>query len=160
MTDARIAVFAGLLDSLVQTHGLDIEFFPFQPEQDGGDAKIARRVQNLMREQAHSRILDWTIDVAEIATRFARSKLVFAMRLHAAVLAATYRAPCILMPYDQKVVEFGLQAQIHHTLTPEDLDQPELAHQTIEDMMANPVPPAALPPSADWLTLTLSEFRH
>jgi polysaccharide pyruvyl transferase WcaK-like protein len=158
MTDERLAAFAGMLDTLAERYGLEIEFFPFQPAQDGGDARIARRVQSLMQHAGRSRILEWTVDVGELAARLSRSRLVIAMRLHAAVLAATYSAPCILMPYDQKVVEFGKQAEIPHILTPEILDKPEKSRQFLENVMANLVAPAALPPAADWLTLTLDSL--
>jgi len=158
MTDARLSTFAALLDSLAEKHNLEIEFFPFQPEQDGGDARIARRVQSQMRRAGQSRILAWTIDPAELAARLNRSRLVIAMRLHAAVLAATYAVPCILMPYDQKVVEFGKQAQIPDTLTAEILDNPEIAQLFLERFMSQSAIPAPLSPAADWLTLTLQSI--
>ena len=160
MPDFRIATFANLLDDLVEKHNLDIEFFPFQPEQDGGDALMAARVQSRMHHASRSRILDWTIDVAEVASRFARSHVVIAMRLHAAVLAATYSSPCILMPYDQKVVEFGQQAIIPHILTPDLLDAPDKAHKFLDEAMRGLVVPQPLEPCADWLTLTLKEFYN
>ncbi len=160
MPDFRIATFANLLDDLVEKHNLDIEFFPFQPEQDGGDARMAAKVQSKMRHGDHSRILDWTIDVTEIAARFARSHVVIAMRLHAAVLAATYSAPCILMPYDQKVFEFGQQAKIPHVMAADLLDNPEKAHHFLDTVMRDLVVPQPLEPATDWLTLTLKEFYN
>jgi polysaccharide pyruvyl transferase CsaB len=159
LSDNRLQTLAGLLDAIVEEHNLDIEFFPFQPEQDGGDARIAHRVQTLMRHAGRTRILDWTIDVAEIAERVSRSRLVIAMRLHAAVLAATYAVPCVLMPYDQKVVEFGKQAQIPYTLMPEMLDEPAAAARLLESAFTDLIPPPPLEPDGDWLRMTLASLN-
>jgi polysaccharide pyruvyl transferase CsaB len=158
MTGNRIAIFAGMLDLLVEEYGLEIEFFPFQPEQDGGDAAIARKVQQAMRHLHKSQILGWTLDTGEIARRLARCRLVIAMRLHAAVLAATYAVPCILMPYDQKVVEFGKQAGLPYVLRPEMLDRPDLAQQTLRQWMTNLAIPEPLPSDGDWLTFRLNSI--
>lgn len=155
MTESRIETLAGMLDSLVEQHGVDIEFFPFQPGEDGGDAVVSQSVQNRMRHAAKSRVLDWTIDLTELAARYARSRLVIAMRLHAAVLAATYAVPCVLMPYDQKVVEFGEQAKIPYVLNQETLDSPVLAHEILERAMSEQIAPAALERDGDWMKATL-----
>ena len=158
MSDYRIGTLAGMLDSIVERQNLDIEFFPFQPGHDGGDAGIAHKVQAKMRHAVRTCLLEWTIDVAEIANRLSRSRLVLAMRLHAAVLAATYAVPCILMPYDEKVVEFGKQAQIPYVLTPEMLDKPVMAQSLLEKCMAELIPPAPLAPSGDWMSFTLQSL--
>lgn len=155
MTERRIETLAGMLDSLVEQHGVDIEFFPFQPEGHGGDAAIAHKVQSRMRHPAESRILSWTINLPELADRFARSRLVIAMRLHAAVLAATYAIPCVLMPYDQKVVEFGEQAQIPYVLNQETLDDPVRACEILNQAMLDQIAPLSLEPSGDWMKTTL-----
>lgn len=156
MTEERIAAFAGLLDSLVVQYGLDIEFFPFQPENAGADLKIARAVRSKMLRPDSAHVLDWTLDLQEIADRFLRSRLVIAMRLHAAVLAGTYGVPCVIMPYDQKVVEFGKQAGIAHSLTAELLDQPVMALHVLADCLDRGLAPAPLERSGDWTELTLS----
>ena len=155
LTPIRIETLAAILDSMVEHYGLEIEFFPFQPHDDGGDALIARQVQNSMRHSGKARILEWTLDLSEIAARYSRSRLVVAMRLHAAVLAAAYSIPCVLMPYDQKVVEFGEQAKIPYLLTPELLDKRVMAMEMLHKAMSEQIAPEPLPPAQDWMQFTL-----
>jgi hypothetical protein len=64
------------------------------------------------------------------------------------------------MPYDQKVVEFGQQAEIPHVLTAGLLDAPDKAHKFLDTAMRALVVAKPLEPSADWLTLTLKEFYN
>jgi polysaccharide pyruvyl transferase WcaK-like protein len=160
MTETRIDIFAGLLDSIVSQYGLNVDFLPFQPENDGGDVNIARKVLSRMRHSSSARILEWTLEVPEIAARYRRSRLVIAMRLHAAILAATYGTPCVIMPYDQKVVEFGKQAQIPYSLTPALLDKPVMALEMLSSSLAGQVAPAPLQSSGDWMQLTLSSLSQ
>jgi polysaccharide pyruvyl transferase WcaK-like protein len=49
---------------------------------------------------------------------------VLAMRLHAAVLAHCFERPCILMPYDHKLREFGQLMGISDVIDSDTLESP------------------------------------
>ena len=109
LTDARVRALAAGLDTMAERHGLRIVFLPFQASGEGEDEKLHHRVALAMRNRGAALVRPWSADLPEIGAWFAACRFALAMRLHAAVLATAYGKPCVLMPYDHKVVEFAKQ---------------------------------------------------
>jgi polysaccharide pyruvyl transferase WcaK-like protein len=106
MTRGRIRRLAGMLDAVVERDDVDVIFVPFQSGEID-DARIHRQVASAMRHQARAMSREWTNDFDAVLRLFANARGVLAMRLHAAVLAATYVRPCLVLPYDHKLREFA-----------------------------------------------------
>jgi polysaccharide pyruvyl transferase CsaB len=157
MTDARVRALAGVLDALIEEYGASIHLFPFQSLESSGDLEIHQKLQNCMHHSERTTLLDWTIDCAELARRFSRSRLVLAMRLHAAILAVAFRRPCVLMPYDEKVAAFGREASIPFVLTANILDEPTLAKTILKNALSAPEVTEIPRPIGDWLTFQLPQ---
>ncbi len=157
MTDARLQTLAHVLDSIIEEHDLTIHFFPFQCLEGGGDLQIHRDIQSRMRHSGRTVLLDWTIDCAEIARRFCTSRLVIAMRLHAAILAAAYERPCVLMPYDQKVTAFGHQSGNPFSLGAETLDEPTVAKSVLDHALSVQTMSVATDDSKSWRSFVLPQ---
>jgi polysaccharide pyruvyl transferase WcaK-like protein len=121
--DHSLRTFAASLDAMVDEQDVGIWFLPFQdaPDEAEVDHAIHERIAAMMRRSDRVMLLPWTRDLGRVAAVVARARLVIAMRLHAAVLAVAYRRPCVVMPYDRKVVEFARQADISSVIWPETL---------------------------------------
>ena len=155
MTDGRLRALAGVLDSIIEEHDTSIHFFPFQSLEANGDLKIGQELQTRMRHHERTRLLDWTIDCAELARRFSRCRLVLAMRLHAAVLSVAFQRPCVVLPYDEKVAAFGRDAKIPFFLTADMLDEPAAAKAVIQNALSTATDMPRL--TGDWLSFQLPQ---
>jgi hypothetical protein len=81
------------------------------------------------------------------------------MRLHAAVLAASFRKPCVLLPYDRKVADFGAQAGMPYVLPAEGLDSPGAATLLFDSAFGSSPPASSgLPEGGGWPALTIDEI--
>ena len=116
--EEQIRALTGILDHLADRHGFDIVFLPFQSADNQMHVRIAAR----MRHTGRATVRPWSGNLAEVARCVAGACCVVAMRLHAAVLAAAFHRPCILLPYDHKVAEFGRQMHAAHAVLPENLE--------------------------------------
>lgn len=155
MTDRRLRALAGVLDSIIEEHDASIHFFPFQLLESNGDVKINQELQTRMRHRERTKLLDWTIDCAELARRFSRCRLVIAMRLHAAVLSVAFQRPCVLLPYDEKVAAFGRDAKIPFSLTADMLDEPARAKAVIQNALSTAADMPRL--TGDWASFQLPQ---
>jgi polysaccharide pyruvyl transferase WcaK-like protein len=92
-----------------------------------------------MRNQAAFVMPDADSNLSNIGSWFAGCRCVLAMRLHAAVLATAYGKPCLLMPYDQKVIEFGKQFPVVGMASAELLDDRDGFASMLERAATSPV---------------------
>ena len=124
LNEPKIQTLAAGLDHVVEQYGLDVVFIPFQGLGSSGldDNRLHQRVVNAMRHASRTEIRPWTDDLGEICRWFQGAQGVLAMRLHAAVLAMCFERPCILMPYDHKLREFGQLMGISDAIDSETLD--------------------------------------
>jgi len=128
----RLSALAAVLDRLSEQRGLQIRFVPFQEGADDRDAEIHESTARRMRCGRDAVLSKWSDDIVAVSQTIAGARGVLAMRLHAGVLAAAFGRPCVLMPYDRKVVEFGREMALEPFLTPELLDSPDLAFETVD----------------------------
>lgn len=155
-TDGRIRQLAAALDHLSEEHDLDIEFLPFQafgPAQD--DNHIHNEVASAMSAGSRVTVRPWSDDIPGVMRAVGGAACVIAMRLHAAVLACSLERPCVLMPYDHKVVEFGRQMGLRDTITSATLDRPDELRRTLDSALTRPPVTARLSAGA-WSALSLS----
>ena len=155
-TDERIRHLASALDHLSQRHDLDIEFLPFQafgPAQD--DNHIHHEVASAMPAGSRVTVRPWSDDIPGVMRAVGGAACVIAMRLHAAVLACSLERPCVLMPYDHKVVEFGRQMGLRETITSATLDRPDELRRTLDSALTRPPVTGRLSAGA-WSALSLS----
>lgn len=126
LNEPKIQSLAAGLDYVVEQYGLDIVFLPFQGLEKAGldDNRFHQRVAAAMRHASRTEIRPWTDDLREVCRWFQAAQGVLAMRLHAAVLAICFERPCILMPYDHKLREFGQLMGISDVICPETLESP------------------------------------
>jgi polysaccharide pyruvyl transferase CsaB len=136
----RVKKFAFILDALIEQHGVDVVFMPFQQlsGSDFDDNSMHRQVGREMQHQARIRILSWTDDFRQICDHFRNALGVICMRLHAAVLAVAYARPCILMPLDHKLQEFAALMNLPHLIDVATLDQSAFVHALIENALGKP----------------------
>ncbi len=120
--EQQVRSMAGILDHLVEHHGLEIVFLPFQSAAGNDDNQVHARIAAHMRNRGRATMRPWSGDLPEAARCVAGAGCVVAMRLHAAVLAVAFHRPCLLLPYDHKVVEFGRQMRVAHAALPENLE--------------------------------------
>ena len=159
LTAARLDALAAGLDSLVESRGVTVAFFPYQVGEEGDDHRVHREIQKRMAHPASTVLLDWTSNVDALARLFRGCRLVIAMRLHAAVLAASFRKPCVLLPYDRKVADFGVQAGIPYVLPAESLDSPAAAALVFNSALGSSPPQSSgLPEGGGWPALTIDEI--
>ncbi len=151
--DAQAASVAEALDSLAGEFGLDVRFVPMQRANDDDDHDQHLRVAGRMTARA---ILDdRTPGIPEALRLFAQARVVVAMRLHAAVLAATFGKPCIFLPYDVKCVEFARSANITTLLSSDELLDRGAVRACVRRALLDE-PPAAIRDSASvWESITL-----
>jgi polysaccharide pyruvyl transferase CsaB len=132
-TDRRIQTLARGLDHLIDERNLDIVFVPFQAlTADQDDSRIHRLVAACMQRRERVTVREWTDDFRDVAGLVRGAQFVIAMRLHAAVLACSLDRPCILMPYDYKVAEFGRQMGLRYSITPGTLESVTMLDHTLE----------------------------
>jgi len=136
----RVKNFAVILDALIEQHGVDVVFTPFQQISGTGfdDNSMHRQVEKEMKHQARIEILPWTDDFRRICNRFRNARGVICMRLHAAVLAVAYARPCILMPLDHKLQQFAAVMNLPHLVEVVTLDQSASVYALIENALGKP----------------------
>ena len=134
MTDYRIGTLAQCLDDLVERHNVDVVFLPLHATlaNGRGDALLHGRVAKGMVHGDRVQLRSWTADLNEVCAWVRDAQVVLAMRLHAAVLAQAYGRPCVLMPYDRKVREFGDLMAIHHSIEAAALDNADVVMGVLE----------------------------
>jgi polysaccharide pyruvyl transferase CsaB len=156
MTENRLANFATTLDAVIARHNLRIRFLPFQDcPGSTNDNRIHEEVFHRMQRRDDAQILDWNDDFRALGEVFAGARGVIAMRLHAAILAGAFQRPCVIMPYDQKLLEFGQQAGIGDYLPAEMLDSIERSTALLEHWLGAHSCPAPQPPPERWESLRL-----
>jgi polysaccharide pyruvyl transferase CsaB len=140
MSEARIRTLAQSLDALIEQHDVDVVFLPLHATLPNGrgDATLHGRVAKAMVHAERIQLRPWTADLNEVCSWISNAKLVMAMRLHAAVLAHTYRRLCVLMPYDRKVREFGELMAIRHSIEATALDDVATVNGVLESAWAEP----------------------
>jgi polysaccharide pyruvyl transferase CsaB len=134
MTEDRIHTLARSLDELIERHDVDVVFLPLHVTLPNGrgDGLLHGRVAKAMVHPHRIQMRPWTADLGEVCSWISDARLVLAMRLHAAVLARSYGRPCVLMPYDRKVQEFGELVEIRHSLQASSLDDVASVNHVLE----------------------------
>ena len=134
MTDRRIDTLAQCLDDLIERHNVEVVFLPLHATlaNGRGDALLHSRVAKAMVHGDRVQLRSWTADLNEVCAWVRDAQIVLAMRLHAAVLAQAYGRPCVLMPYDRKVREFGDLMAIRHSIEAATLDNVDLVKGVLE----------------------------
>jgi polysaccharide pyruvyl transferase CsaB len=142
MTEARIRTLAHSLDALIERHNVDVVFLPLHAATPNGrgDASLHGRVAKAMVHAERIQLRPWTADLNEVCSWISDAQLVLAMRLHAAVLAHSYGRPCVLMPYDRKVQEFGELMAIRHSIEAATLDEVAAMDDVFESAWREPQP--------------------
>ncbi len=90
--------FAGVLDGIAESEGVEVVLIPMQPKRDG---PISWTVRDLMRHSAHVLSGDYTPD--ELMGVIGGSRMVLSMRLHALIFAGRTATPALGFAYDPKV---------------------------------------------------------
>ncbi|HEY7292716.1 MAG TPA: polysaccharide pyruvyl transferase family protein [Vicinamibacterales bacterium] len=106
LNERRIHHLAAAFDDILERRNIDIVFLPFQAQAEADDNRLHHRIADGMQHKARVRIEAWSRNVADAAECIRAAQAVVAMRLHAAVLAAGFGRPCVVMPYDFKLREF------------------------------------------------------
>lgn len=153
----RLDALAHTLDTFVDLYCCDVKFLACQTGPgDADDHCFHRQILARMKHSDCGELLDWTVDPGRISEFFAGSRMVLAMRLHAAILAAAFGKVCILMPYDRKVEEFGKQASMVHVLHASMLDDPAETGQVVANAMQEDAYKYERPAEAqEWMQLSL-----
>jgi polysaccharide pyruvyl transferase CsaB len=137
LDEGRISCLALSLDLLIRRLNLDVVFLPFQNSAQGGDNLVHQRVVSRMARREHAVIRPWTSDLVRVAECIEGARCVVAMRLHAAVAAAAFGRPYVLMPYDQKLIELAKQQQHAGELSAADLEGVDTIAPILEDAVIN-----------------------
>jgi polysaccharide pyruvyl transferase WcaK-like protein len=132
LEERHIRGFAECLDHCVEKHGLRVVFLPFQQGDEWGDELLHRQVLAAMKRPEAVLVRKWTGDFKELMECLGNARMIFAMRLHAAILGLGLRRPCILMPYDQKLDELGRQFGLKFDIRPKDLEEPSALMQVLD----------------------------
>jgi len=133
------------LDYLVEQHGLNIIFVPFQEEVDDGEGAVVNSIFKLMKYKENVTMSEWTSDLGKVLRLFRDANLIVAMRLHAAVLAVAYNKKCLVMPYDIKLDELAQQVGLTNVIHSDDLASYEKVRSSLEATI-NEVPKYHLRP--------------
>jgi polysaccharide pyruvyl transferase CsaB len=156
LSGTRLEELARALDHLVSRYDLDVKFMPFQSYPGGiDDNRVHHDVTSRMSHRDRAHVFDWNDDLSTISRHFTNARCVVAMRLHAAILATAFRRPCTLMPYDQKLVEFGDQVGIHDRIEAALLDCHDAAVTVLDSCMGGHETSAPESPPDSWETLRL-----
>lgn len=133
--ETSLRAFALSLDRIVERHNLDVCFVPLQDTAEEPDIEIHRRIASFMQFGGRAAHIAWTPELGPTAAVIRDARFVIAMRLHAAVLAAAYGRPCVVMPYDTKVKEFGRQMNFAQVDAPalQDVDRLEALYNAAHD---------------------------
>ena len=99
--DSQAPLIAELLDRVARDFDVSVVFMPMQTP---GDAKIGRKVKELMREQAY--LMETAHTSAEWIGITGEMELVLAMRLHALIFAAKRHVPTVGFIYDPKITAY------------------------------------------------------
>jgi polysaccharide pyruvyl transferase CsaB len=160
LSPARLELLTQALDNLVEKYQCELHFLACQSGNGVyDDHHLHRQIISRMRHHESSRLLDWTIDPQQISQHFGGSRMVIAMRLHAAILATAFQKPCLLMPYERKVEEFGKQAAITNILDAESLDDFANIKPVIDNAMMESGRTFRTPPGArNWMQIALNEL--
>lgn len=156
MTEGRLAALAGGLDALIEHRGLRVKFLPFQDCPGSvNDNRMHDAVFRRMQHRAAAEVLEWSDDFHALGEAFAGAQGVMAMRLHAAILARAFLRPYAIMPYDQKLLEFGQQSGSDDYIPAEMLDSPEQTKIALERWLSPHPQLASHAPPDHWESLTL-----
>jgi polysaccharide pyruvyl transferase WcaK-like protein len=153
--DVRTANFAAALDWLIAERGLRVVFLPFQTASGENDNSLHTAVRNRMQRADRAEIREWSGDLSEVASVLAGSRLVIAMRLHAAVVAAAFLRATVILPYDHKVAEFASQAAVGATLVAGDMDNALTIKAAFDAALTRAVSSRLSSEAAVWDSLTL-----
>jgi len=93
---------ARLLDEYVAQTSHAIVFLPFQSTNENDDNDMHAKVREEMKTGSSVRILEWPEDFETLRRIFFCCEAMFAMRLHALVLALNFKKPCVGLSYDAK----------------------------------------------------------
>lgn len=152
MNEGRISSLAAGLDLLIEKHGLTVNFLPCQSDRNTDDNQIHLEVQSRMRHKHATVMMKWTADPEQLSRHYRSAEVVVAMRLHAAVLAVAYDRPCVLLPYDKKVRDFGTQFHIPYRLTAEELDNTNRVESVLNSAVTEKCRAAFSASNAGWLS--------
>jgi polysaccharide pyruvyl transferase CsaB len=156
MTDRRLSALATGLDAVVETQGLRVKFLPFQDCPGSvNDNRVHDEVFRRMRCRDATEIMEWSDDFRALGKIFASAEAIVAMRLHAAILAKAFQRPCAIMPYDQKLMEFGEQTGHDDYIPAETLDSPEMTRIALERLLSPHASPPGRPAPDRWESLSL-----
>lgn len=133
------------LDYLVEKHGLNIVFIPFEKKVDDGEGSVVNSIFKLMKCRENVTICSWTSDLEKVLRLFRDASFIVAMRLHAAVLAVAYDKRCIVMPYDIKLNELAQQVGLTNIIHSSDLSSYDKVRVSMERAI-NEVPKYHLRP--------------
>lgn len=114
------------LDEVAARNGLKVIFLPFQSSslEREDDNDVHRDLARRMKPESVECIKEWTSDLKAVLGYIGGASCILAMRLHAAVLAASCNRPCVVMPYDHKVLEAARMFNIADSITPACLGDP------------------------------------
>jgi polysaccharide pyruvyl transferase WcaK-like protein len=100
-------------------------------------------------------VREWTDDLLDVVSCVRGAECVIAMRLHAAILSVALERNCVLMPYDHKVREFGLQIGSRSVIEPETLDSVAAIDEVLEGSFTRPSTWENAPLPAAWDAIRL-----
>ena len=160
LTAARLDALAAGLDSLVESRGVTVAFFPYQVGEEGDDHRVHREIQKRM---AHPSVDGAArLDLQRRRIGQAVSRMPSCDRNEAARSRACrqFSQAMRLLPYDRKVADFGVQAG--HTLRATGGEPRLTGRGRAESSIALLAVPlrsqAALPEGGGWPALTIDEI--
>jgi polysaccharide pyruvyl transferase WcaK-like protein len=109
---------ARALDLLIEQTGMKVIFSPYQEHKDN---LIHQELVSYMQHKEACTIKPWNADVMAVFNMASNAELVIAMRLHAIIIGACMKVPCVALPYDYKIDEFCKLAGIKDKIYPEDM---------------------------------------
>jgi polysaccharide pyruvyl transferase CsaB len=114
---------AKALDRLLASTGLSVVFMPMQARAGdpyADDLAVARRVRDSMKHGGRAFLCGPVAEVREAKSLLAASRVVLAMRMHGALLAAIEGVPVVALAYDPKVEALMARLGLHgFCLTPD-----------------------------------------
>jgi len=133
--DDQIKNFAKALDYIVEKHGANIMFLPFQYDADVKNQSFQHQVLQSMLN--HKKLIqkEWTGDFEDIIECFRGARLIFGMRLHAVVLSVALNKQCVVMPYDVKLYEFAKQFGLKYLLPASDLHDVDIIEKHFKEAL-------------------------
>jgi polysaccharide pyruvyl transferase CsaB len=152
--DDQVKNFAKALDNIVEEHGANIMFLPFQYGSDVETRSFQSQIIHYMLNHKHLIKKEWSGDFQDIIACLRDSKLIVGMRLHAVVLAVALNRRCVVMPYDVKLYEFAKQFGLTHLLPASDLHDVDIVGERLKEALHD-IPAYDLRLADLWEHLTL-----